>query len=262
MNNHETITRQFLLTPAAGKRLIAKAFLHIPAIIEALEKGTVVIIAGTTNGYIAEEILGRIDQLSGFSKQRFFRGVTLPPVYAVSETGRLSDESRFPGDVVVAGGKWMKGKTVFDVAGKLKKGDVVIKGANALNVENRRAAIYIGGPEGGTILAVLQAVVGRRVELYLPVGLEKRVPGDLDKIALMLNSPNASGPRMLPVCGKVITELDAIRILTGAQAELIAAGGVCGAEGSCWLAVSGAEEQVDGAEGLIKSVSGEPGFKL
>ena len=62
--------------------------------------------------------------------------------------------------------------------------------------------------------------------------------------------------------GEVFTEIDAISFLTGAKAELIAAGGVCGAEGSVRLAVSGDTEQMEAAERLMKSVSLEPGFEL
>jgi len=58
----------------------------------------------------------------------------------------------------------------------------------------------------------------------------------------------------------VFTELDAINLLTGATAELVAAGGVCGAEGSCLLAISGTEEQEDVAEKLAASVASEPMF--
>jgi hypothetical protein len=50
--------------------------------------------------------------------------------------------------------------------------------------------------------------------------------------------------------------------LTGAAAELIAAGGVCGAEGSVWLAVSGTAEQVGKAEALLRSIASEPSFEL
>ncbi|MGD0953116.1 MAG: hypothetical protein ABR985_12115 [Methanotrichaceae archaeon] len=71
--------RQFVLTPAAGKRLIAKALVAHPAIQTALKSGTVAIIAGTTNGYVAEEILASIGQSEGFSRRRFFRGIILPP---------------------------------------------------------------------------------------------------------------------------------------------------------------------------------------
>ncbi len=48
--------KQFLITPSAGKRLIAKTLAKHPAIVKALKNGTLVIVAGTTNGYVAEEI--------------------------------------------------------------------------------------------------------------------------------------------------------------------------------------------------------------
>ena len=260
MNNQ--IVRQFLISPAAGKRIIAKSFLHMPEISDALVNDTIVIIAGTTNGYVSEEILESIGQGAGFSRKRFFRGIMPPPEYSISGSGRLPDESQFPGDVVIVKGKWLKGKTIFDVVDSLQKGDIIIKGANALDLRNRQAAIYIGHPKAGTTGAALQAVFGRRVALYLPVGLEKRVCGDINKIAEILASSNVSGPRLLPVSGNIITELDAIRILTGSESTLVAAGGVCGAEGSCWVAVSGTQEQIQKAQILLESVSKEPNFEL
>lgn len=262
MANENKFIKQFLLSPAAGKRLIARSLLYIPSIIEALEKRTIVIVAGTTNGYIAEEFLNRINQSADFSKKRFFRGVTLPPKYPTTETGRLTDESHFPGDVVIVNGRWEKGKTIFDVADSLQKSDIIIKGANAVNLDKMEAAIYIGHPTAGTITAILQAVLGRRIELYLPVGLEKRISGDIYKIAQKLNSPNASGLRYFPVSGNIITELEAIKLITGAEGELVAGGGVCGAEGSYWVAVTGTKEQLDDVGALIKSICEEPNFEL
>lgn len=105
-------------------------------------------------------------------------------------------------------------------------------------------------------------MTGRRVRLILPVGLEKRTFGDLTDLATRLNAPGAQGPRLLPVPGQVFTEIDAISLLTGATAELVASGGVCGAEGCFWLAVSGTPEQIQAAEKLLKSVSSEPPFEL
>ncbi len=164
--------KQFLITPAAGKRLIAKALAENKAINKVLESGTLVIIAGTTNGYVAEEILSKINQINGFSVRRFFRGIVLPPGGPVSDSGRLKYESAFPGDVVINDGTWKKGLTIFDVVDDLKEGDVILKGANALNYRDKQAAVYIGDPHGGTISASIQAVVGRRVRLILPVGME------------------------------------------------------------------------------------------
>ncbi|NLA86155.1 MAG: hypothetical protein GX847_02500, partial [Clostridiales bacterium] len=185
-----------------------------------------------------------------------------PPNYATTDSGRSSDESQFPGDVVIVKGEWERGKTIFDVADRLKKGDVIIKGANAVHLKSGQAAVLIGHPSAGTISTAMQAVMGRRVELILPVGLEKRIDGDINEIAGRLNAANAVGLRYFPVCGNVVTELDAIRIVTGAQAELVAGGGVCGAEGGCWIAVGGSREQLKDTDKLIKEVSREPIFKL
>ncbi len=252
--------KQYFLSPAAGKRLIAKSFLRIPSVASALENRTIVVIAGTTNGYIVEEIFKKKSQDSDFSRNRFFRGISLPPKYVISDTGRLNGDDEFPGDVVIVHGKWEPGKTISDVADSLQEGDIIVKGANAVNLKSKQAAIYIGHPKAGTIITTLQAVMGRRVELYLPIGLEKRIDGDINDIARRLNSPGAKGFRYFPVCGNILTELEAIHILTGAEAELVAGGGVCGAEGSCWIAVSGNEEQLKQADAIINDVKGEPGF--
>jgi hypothetical protein len=53
--------------------------------------------------------------------------------------------------------------------------------------------------------------------LVLPVGLEKRVCGDLMDLAGRLNAPGNSGYRLFPVPGEVITEIEAISLLTGAR---------------------------------------------
>jgi hypothetical protein len=130
--------KTYVVTPAAGKRLMAKAAAQHPAVRQALRAGTVAILAGTTNGYVSEEILRDLDQAGGFDRRRFFRGVTLPPVMPVTEGGRLPDEGRFPGDVVIVDGQWQKGKTVFDVLDLLKEGDVWL--AVSGNPEQERLA--------------------------------------------------------------------------------------------------------------------------
>ncbi len=252
--------QQFIVTPAAGKRLIARAMAAHSAVRAALASGTVAIIAGTTNGYVAEALLAEIGRGESFSRRRFFRGVTLPPGRARTESGRLPDEGEFPGDVIIVDGEWREGWTIFDVVDDLKAGDVIMKGANALDLVGRKAAIYIGHPESGTIGAALQVVAGRRVRLLMPVGVEKRVPGDLTALAIKVNAPGSTGPRLLPVPGEVITELDAVVQLTGATAELVAAGGIGGAEGCVWLGISGTESQMKAAAALLKSIADEPPF--
>lgn len=245
--------KQFVVTPAMGKRLIAKALVQHPVIRAVLGAGRLVIVAGTTNGYVAEEVLGAVGQVEGFVRKGFRRGLTVPP-----EIDSRRTKADFPGDVVLVDGVWQPGRTIFDAAAELHAGDVIVKGANAVNLAARQAAVLIGHPEAGTIGVALQVAAGRRVRLILPVGLEKRVDGDLTAIANALNSPDADGPRLLPVPGELFTELDAIRLATGAEAFLAAGGGVYGAEGAVWLAVRGEEGQVEAAEKWIDSVKSEP----
>jgi len=251
---------QVVVTPAAGKRLIGKAVAQLPAIRSALESRTVVVVAGTTNGYVAHQLLAAIGQDEGFCRERFFRGITMPPAEPTTKTGRLPDTSEFPGDVVITKGQWQRGKTIFDIVNDLTGGDVICKGANAVDPARRRAGILIGDSKCGTIGAALQAAIGRRVRLILPVGLEKRVSADPYDLAARLNDPDAKGPRMLPAPGEVVTEIEALAILTGAQAELVAAGGVCGAEGAVWLAITGTPAQEQAAKELMDVVGDEPPF--
>ncbi len=254
--------KQFVLTPAAGKRLIGKGMVKHDAVVKALKKNTIVIVAGTTNGYVAEEILKKIGQVKAFKRDHFYRGIILPPSRPTTSTGRSYDESKFPGDVVIRNGVYEKGKTIFDVVDDLREGDVILKGANAVDLIQRRAAILIGDRKAGTIGASLPAVVGRRVKLIVPVGLEKRIYENIDELAIKMNAPGAHGPRFMPVPGEIFTEIDAIKVHTGASASLVAAGGVCGAEGSIWFIVTGTPAQEKAAASLIKAVANEQAFNF
>jgi hypothetical protein len=242
--------KQLCVTTVMGKRIIGKGMAHHPDVLRVLERGTLAIIAGTTNGYVAEEVLKSIGQAEGFSRTGFRRGVTVAP-------GAKAAKADFPGDVVITDGQWQKGKLITDVAGDLQEGDVVLKGANAFDADGY-PAVQIGHPQGGTIMAAMGAVIGRRVRLIVPVGLEKRVLEPVNDLAERCNAPGATGPRLFPVPGEIFTELDAIELLTGAAACLVAGGGIYSAEGSYWLGISGSEEQVQTAVELIKSVADEP----
>lgn len=246
--------KQFMITVPSGKRLIAKSIIALPQINEALINHTIVIVSGSTNGYIAEEILKKIGQIDGFSKKSFMRGINLGPGKNVT-VGNFSES-----DIVIERGIWKKEKTIFDVASSLGQHDIILKGANAVDSDRKLAGIQIGNPTLGTSAAILPAVVGRRTELIIPVGLEKRIFGNIGEIAAKLNNSTSTGLRMLPISGTIITELEAIKLLAGVSAELIAAGGIKGAEGSCWISVSGTDEQVDVAGKILSAIANEPNF--
>ena len=245
--------KQVIVTPAMGKRLIGLALAQHPDVKRVLAKGTLVIVAGTTNGYVAEEILRALRE-TGFDRTGFRRGVTVAHGQKVAKV-------EFPGDVVITDGVWLKGKTIDGVADALKQGDMIMKGANAFDPQGQ-PAVLIGNEKGGTILVSLAAVVGRRVLLLMPVGLEKRVVESVQTLALRCNALDASGPRLLPVPGRIFTELDAISLLTGAQACLLAAGGIYGAEGAVYLGINGEDSQVQATIDMMARIQDEPATRV
>ncbi len=67
---------------------------------------------------------------------------------------------------------------------------------------------------------------------------------------------------MWPLTGVIITEIEALEILTGVEATLYAAGGIAGAEGSVRLLLIGTEEEVNTALALCNEIKGEPRYLL
>ena len=231
-------TIQILLTVSMGKRLIARGLMADPAVREVMSSGRLLIVAGTTNAYVAEEALRVTEGTNDLDFSSFRRGVTIPP-------GAKTTAGQTQFDLLIDHGRARMDRTVFDIAPELEKGDMIFKGANALYLPEGEAGVLIGHPQGGTIMPIQSAVLGRRVQLIVPVGLEKRVDKPISELTRLTNAAQADGLRMCPMPGRVYTELDAIRTLTGAHAELLAAGGTLGAEGAVYLAVTGEKDQLE-----------------
>ena len=243
----------FVLTVAEGKRLIAKAVAAMPAVVKAMQSGTVVVTKGSTNAYVAEELLGQ-----ALAKGSYVLGRTVP---ATADTSAAFSGS-IPEVIFVKGVKTEL--ALQDVVLQMQCGDVVIKGANALNYDTGMAGLLVGHPEGGTIGTIIGSVYGKGLHLVIPVGLEKQIAEDIQDLAELINSdPECSRqgmPSLWPVQGEIVTELEALEILTGVEAHQIGAGGLCGAEGGVWLAVWGDDEQIGAVKELVAEVQGEPAF--
>ena len=241
----------FYLTPAAGKRLIAFGIAAMDEIRDAVLNRSVLIVSGTTNAFVAEELLRLIGEEKGFDARAFRRGFVAPRWAKV-------DDRLFNGDVLIREGKWIRGREVSELAGELREGDVLFKGANAVNLREHEAGVLIGNPQGGTMMPVVAATIGRRVRLMVPVGVEKRVESRISELAAMANAPGMKGLRLCSVPGEVYTELDAIRTLTGLDAQLLAAGGVNGAEGGAYFAARGDQDEIDCLHELVERIEMEP----
>jgi len=248
---------QFVLTVPEGKRLIARAIGSHPPVKQALHEGTVIICSGSTNAYVYEELTGK-----SIEKWRFITGHMVP------STGirGSKDPSAEIANLVIRQGKPDRSSDWVAALADLGPGDVILKGANALNYERRQAAVLIGHPEGGTVGRMVGVAVARRVCLIHPVGLEKSVPGDLHEAANRIASATGGfGKRSSTLWvswGQVFTEIEAMETLFEVRATPIGAGGIGGAEGCIRLLVEGTAEQVTAAGKLVEQIAGEPGVLM
>jgi hypothetical protein len=240
---------QITLTPAESKRLIAKAVVAMPEVKKALHKGVVIVGRGTTNACVAEEILGK-----KIDRDRYVAGVVLPEGTCMVPEGR-----RLP-EVILRDGKVIKAK-IPDVLDSMASEDVIIKGANAIDAEGT-AGVFIGSVSGGTIGRVIGHVKSRGIQLIMPVGLEKFILGSIRGVAKkvgMFRFDYATGypVGVMPVSGKVVTELQAVKILAGANATVMGMGGISGAEGSVTLSVKGTAVQLNKLKKIVLGLKRE-----
>jgi len=249
------VTREYVLTVAQSKRLIALGVVNYEVVQHAMAEGLLIVCPGTTNSYVLEELLG--ERLSPFA---FTTGVTLPAGVqppAVPEPERL-------GYVIFRQGELDKGMSLDEALEQLGTDDVVVKGGNALNYCDQVAGVLIGHPEGGTMGKVLGCVTARKAHLVMPIGLEKEIPESIPEVAGLINDiydkKNALCS-LWPVHGaEIITELEAIDILTDCYATQISAGGVLGAEGSVRVVVTGEEGNMEKLDGLMAKLADEKPF--
>ncbi|MFQ5975111.1 MAG: hypothetical protein ACE5J5_02170 [Candidatus Hydrothermarchaeales archaeon] len=240
---------QVSLTPTESKRLIAKAVKEHQKVKDALENGIVAIALGSTNAFVAEEILGRT-----IEKERYVAGI-------VDEKGScvVPAKERIK-EFVLERGKVIE-EGLEDVVNRMGPKDLVIKGGNALDFDGV-VGVMLGSETGGTIGRVLGILKARGIPLIIPIGLEKLVPYSISDVstktgiyAMDLSTGIPVG--IMPVSGEVITELEAFEILVGVETYPMGSGGMGGAEGSHTFLLEGSEEDVEKAFELVKGVKGE-----
>jgi len=237
-----------VLKPTASKRLIAKGVAALPVIQQALSSGTVVITLGTTNAFVAEELLeGSIDRgvfAAGFIDGRW-------------DLNARIDEAK---EIVLREGKPTEVSTQ-ELIDSLGTGDVVIKGGNALDPWGT-VGVLLGASNGGTVGRYLPPALARGVEIVIPIGLEKTIhssvidlAGELGsgRIDLCMGTPSG----LHPLVGRVVTEIDALETLFAVEVMQVAAGGVGHGAGSVSLLIKGEDKAVQAAFELVSTLVDE-----
>jgi len=244
------ISALVVLNPAESRRLLAKATVALPEVQNAYKNGTIIISRGITNGFISEELFGiKIENKGNQTVGIICNGM------ANANPGAAPCNWH-----VVREGKVMESaEPNLDDFGP---DDVFIKGANAIDMEGN-AGVYTASRKGGTIGRYWPIVTPRGAHLIIPAGLEKLVPSVIEAarhsgIYYFKYSTGLPGKITPVVMGKVLTEIQAIGVMTGVRAYHIGSGGVGGSEGAVVLALEGDEKLVEKAFELVKSIKGEP----
>jgi hypothetical protein len=253
---------QIVLNPTESKRLIAKAIVEMDVFRKAIRDGIVVIHPSSTTYYIFEFVTGQKPEgiwLVGMlcPKGACVEGLT-QRVMEEDHYQELSDPANFPFSWVFRKGKLERSEKLSDVLNEMGEGDVYVKGVNAID-DHGYVGVLLASLAGGTIGKVLRAEKQRKFTMIYAGGLEKFIPGSLQKVAKDSGRPNTSDAMgipcaILPIRGQAVTEVEALNILTGADGIPIAAGGVGGAEGSIMMVVKGNEEQVKQAIQLARDM--------
>ncbi len=239
---------QVALTVAESKRLIARGVAALDMVRAKMRQGMVVVSTGSTNAYILEELLGE-----RFDKRIYMVGHVTAEGLVVRQPGRP--------DAVFRDGQLAPELDRYSAVKVMQPGDIFVKGANALNYERRLAGIWVGGEGGGTIGGVLGYVTARKLQLLIPVGLEKCVPYPIEAASTAVaEADEALGKvvSLFPVYGHIFTEIEALAALAGVEAIPCGAGGIAGAEGGVTLLVRGSSEAVRVAMSIVEQIRGEP----
>ncbi len=254
-SDDKIVQAQKVLTVSEGKRLIAKAIVQMPIMREALKNGMVIVAKGTTTTYVAQEILN-----ADISHGSFLIGRVYP-----EKGGKRLKPTQGIDEVILINGKRQNGLSLDEAVKKLKAGDVVIKGANALNYEKKLAAGLIGvpSPGSGTSGKIIPAIIGTKAHLIVPVGLEKEIGSNIVEVVKAMQAPTTTlgnDLSMILFTGNIVTEIEALQTLAGVSVLHVASGGIGGAEGSIRLLLRGSERQVKQALEIIEEIQGEPPF--
>jgi len=239
----------FTLTPAESKRLIAKAVVQMPEVQSAKNNGYLVVSRGVTNAYILEELTGR-----SMEKELYVAGVNLRGVLcALDQERRLKPVTFYKNQELSI--------DPADALKEMKPGDVLLKGANAVDA-TWTVGVDMAGSDGGTVGQFVIPLTARGVEIIFPVGLEKLIPSVLEASRMCGNRTFArsigASIGLMPIStGKVITEVQSLEILAGVRAVPVSAGGVGGSEGAVVLVVEGDAPSFERSVEIIEGIKGE-----
>ena len=242
------------LTPEESKRLVAKAVVELDEVKKAKEDGLIGLARCSSAAYVIEELLGRPLPDPG----RYLSGFISGRVLCAAQTDY---QERL---LVLQKGKenWLDYTqgNVTNFIDHMGAGDVIVKSGNAIDPFGQVGCL-VAAPNGGEIGAYLPHILAKGINLVVPMTVNKTVSTPIERLVESLGISRQSRSTshgllcgMMPMPGLVITEVEAIEILCGAEAVPVAVGGIGDGAGAAVLMIEGGQEEVSAAWNLIQGI--------
>lgn len=258
------IRAQLVLTPSESKKLITQAVSGMEPVKRALREGMVVIHPSSSTYFLIEHITGKKPEgiwLVGMIAPRgaCVEGMT-QKAFEEDKYQELTKPENFPFSWVFRKGRFEKGLKLVDILNEMDENDVYIKGVNAIDAYGH-VGVLLASLAGGTIGKVLAMQKEKKFRIVYLANLEKFIPSSITEVAKetgRANTKDALGIPcgLLPMKADPVTEIQALKMLTGVDAIPIAGGGVGGAEGSFMFVIKGEEKEVEETMKLVKGIKG------
>lgn len=256
---------QIVLTTAESKKLLASAVVEMDVIKRALRKGLIVIHPSSTTWFILERLVDKIPEGVWLVGMIVPRGLCIEGrMLEHRKRNYLPASSDFRLSWVLRNGKYEEGIPLSQLLEEMDENCVYIKGVNAIDPQGNVGALH-ARKGGGTIGMVHAASKKKRFNILIPIGFEKLIPVNIREASKAIGAPESIDHAMgipvglYPISAKnltVITEVKALKFLTGVDATVISCGGLAGAEGAVTLLIKGNEDQVHKTLKMIDQTKG------
>lgn len=246
------------LLPHESKKLIAVGITALDWVREKMKEGRIFVSRGTTNAYVLEEMMA----ITEFDKSCYVAGQIVPKGERLTS---CPTKKRLK-EILFTDGKPGEVDSFNDAMEYMLKGDIVIKGANALDPDGI-AGVLLANPKAGTCGLIWGTVKAKGLTMLIPIGLEKLVAHSVLYSSMEMGIEEidyADGYKsgLFPLFGEVFTEIDALYTLFDLDDVIhVASGGVGGAEGSITLLLCGEDDIIKKAFDFCQKLKSVKPFK-
>jgi hypothetical protein len=249
------------LTVEESLRLIARAIAVMPKVQEAKQQGMIGFCLCTSAGFVVQELIGAdsVDPAKYCCGFIYHKGsCSVPPKHR--EKQLLLDKGR---------PRWLNfpEENLSGYLGRMGADDIVIKSGNVLD-PNGEVGVLLASPDGGEAGNYLPVIAANGIQLIIPMPLTKSIPVALTEVLPYMGISKFASDRvngmacgMQPLPGKVVTEIEALRILFGLKAVPAAMGSGGSGAGTVTLVLIGEKQMVDAAWQFVNEIKGEPKMK-